>query len=121
MDLAAEVAHLNPDPALQEVLARLLEQTRQDAATIKAANLKIQALTLELAHHRRIRFGNKSEAFAPEQRELFQETWNSDLAAIEAEVEQQAQALASTPDRTKRPRAGRQPLPEHLPADRASP
>jgi transposase len=115
MDLAAELAHLNPDPALQEVLARLLEQTRQDAATIKAANLKIQALTLELAHHRRVRFGSKSEAFSPEQRELFQETWNTDLSAIEAEVEQQAQALASTPDRTKRPRAGRQPLPEHLP------
>jgi hypothetical protein len=94
MDIAAELARLNPDPAQRELLERLLEQTRRDAATIKAANLKIQALTLELAHHRRIRFGNKSEAFSPEQRELFQETWNTDLAAIEAEVEQQAQAQA---------------------------
>lgn len=111
MDLAAELARLNPDPAQRQWLERLLEQTRQDAATIKAANLKIQALTLELAHHRRIRFGNKSEAFSPEQRELFQETWNTDLSAIEAEVEQQAQAA----ERKPRPRAGRQPLPEHLP------
>jgi transposase len=113
MDIAAELARLNPDPAQRELLERLLEQTRRDAATIKAANLKIQALTLELAHHRRIRFGNKSEAFSPEQRELFQETWNTDLAAIEAEVEQQAQAQA--PQRKQRPRSGRQPLPEHLP------
>lgn len=111
MDSAAELARLNPETAQRELLECLLEQTRRDAATIKAANLKIQALTLELAHHRRIRFGNKSEAFSPEQRELFQETWNIDLSAIEAEVEQQAQA----PQRKQRARAGRQPLPEHLP------
>jgi transposase len=115
MDLHAELAQLNPDPALREWLDCLLDQTRQDAATIKAANLKIQALTLELAHHRRIRFGNKSEAFSPEQRDLFQETWNTDLGAIEAEVEQLAKTPAATADQPKRPRAGRQPLPEHLP------
>lgn len=94
-------------------MAGMLDQRQRDAATIKAANLKIQALTLELAHHRRIRFGNRSEAFSPEQRELFQETWDTDLGAIEAEVEQQSEALTSR--RPKRARAGRQPLPEHLP------
>ena len=83
MDLPAELAHLNPDPALQEWMSDMLDQRQRDAATIKAANLKIQALTLELAHHRRIRFGNKSEAFSPEQRELFQETWDTDLGAID--------------------------------------
>lgn len=118
MDLHAELARFNPEPALQEwltdTLGRLLEKTRQDAVTIKAAQIKIQALTLELAHHRRIRFGNRSEAFSPEQRELFQETWNTDLGAMEAELEQQAEALPPT-DRPKRTRAGRQPLPEHLP------
>lgn len=113
MDLPAELAHLNPDPALQEWMSDMLDQRQRDAATIKAANLKIQALTLELAHHRRIRFGNKSEAFSPEQRELFQETWDTDLGAIEAEVDAQSEAL--TANRPKRARAGRQPLPEHLP------
>jgi hypothetical protein len=48
-----------------------LTKRARDAATIHAANLKIQALTLELAHHWRLRFGNKSEAFSPEQRQLF--------------------------------------------------
>ncbi len=119
MDLHAELARFNADPALQEwmsgTLDRLLDQARRDAATIHAANLKIQALTLELAHHRRMRFGNKSEAFSPEQRQLFQETWNTDLSAIEAEVEQLGEALAPGADRAKRARAGRQPLPEHLP------
>ncbi|MCB0138243.1 MAG: transposase, partial [Caldilineaceae bacterium] len=67
-------------------MSDMLDQRQRDAATIKAANLKIQALTLELAHLRRLRFGNKSEAFSPEQRELFQETWDTDLGAIEAEV-----------------------------------
>jgi transposase len=118
MDLHAELASFNPDPALQEwmsgTLDQLLDKARQDAATIKAANLKIQALTLELAHHRRIRFGNKSEAFSPEQRELFQEAWNTDLAAIEAEVGQHTEALKPE-DRPQRQRAGRQTLPEHLP------
>jgi transposase len=118
MDLYAELERFNPDPALQEWLSgtldQLLDKARQDAATIKAANLKIQALTLELAHHRRLRFGNKSEAFSPEQRELFQETWNTDLAALEAEADQQAEVLEPK-DRPRRQRAGRQALPEHLP------
>ena len=118
MNLQAELARFNPEPALQTwvsgTIDQLLDKTRQDAATIKAANLKIQALTLELAHHRRMRFGNKSEAFSPEQRELFQETWDTDLAALEAETDQQTEALEPQ-DRPKRQRAGRQTLPEHLP------
>ena len=87
-----------------------LTKRARDAATIHAANLKIQALTLELAHHRRLRFGNKSEAFSPEQRQLFQETWDADRSAIEAEVEQLSKPQSSAADRPQRPRAGRQPL-----------
>src|SRR5687768_9715859 len=86
----------------------------RDAACLQAADLKIAALTLELAHHKRLRFANKSEAFSPEQRELFQECWNTDLAAMEAEVEQQAAAISSkhtsaahrTPARTSIRHAG---------------
>ncbi len=117
MDLHAELDRLSTTPELPEWIAgtvqKLLDQARQDATTIKAANLKIQALTLELAHHRRLRFGHKNEALSPEQRELFQETWNTDLAALEAETERQVEALAPK-DRPKRQRAGRQALPEHL-------
>ena len=116
MDFVTELARFNPDPALAEWLATTLQQADQIRQTLrlredelKHANLKIAALTLELAHHKRIRFANQSEAFSPEQRELFEETWNTDLGAIEAEVEQ------LSPARKPRERAGRQPLPDHLP------
>ena len=122
MDLRAELACKNLDPAVLKSVRALLEQVDRSAqiialkdGVIKTANLTIAALTLELAHHRRIRFANKSEAFSAEQRDLFEETWNTDLAAMEAEVEQQSAALAPNPPQRQRPRAGRQPLPAHLP------
>ncbi|KAB2837913.1 MAG: IS66 family transposase, partial [Burkholderiales bacterium] len=74
--------------------------------------LKIQALTLELAHHKRMRFGHKAERFSPEQRELFEESATADLAAIGAELE--ALAPKPTVPRAARPR-GRQTLPAELP------
>jgi len=134
MDLLAELAKKDLDPALLEQVRCLLERagnsvqiaTALAAAQaalvikdhlIKTGDTKIAALTLELAHHRRIRFANKSEAFSSQQHDLFQETWDTDLAAMEAELAQLSQALAATTDqpKPKRVRAGRQPLPEHLP------
>ena len=103
MDLAAELAQFKPEPALAEWVGKLLEKIQHDA-------LKIQALTFELAYYKRIRFANKSEAFSAEQRELFEESWTTDTSALEAEVEQ----LTPT-KRPRRERAGRQPLPGHLP------
>jgi len=127
MNVIAELHRANLDPQVVSMLSALLNQSQQDthqlqqlseraqrdAAYIKAADLKIAALTLELAHHRLLRFANKSEAFSPEQRDLFQETWNVDLAAIEAEVERVAERIAPKPNKP-RP-TGRQPLPSHLP------
>ena len=134
MDLLAELAKKDLDPMLLDhvrVLLKQAEHTSQltaslDAAIaalvvkehlIKTGDIKIAALTLELAHHRRIRFANKSEAFSALQRDLFQETWDTDLAAIEAELAQLGEVLGTNSDKPKpkRPRAGRQPLPEHLP------
>jgi transposase len=116
MDLSAELARFNPDPALRDWVAdtvgQLLDQAQKDARALKAAELKIQALVLELAYRRRMQFGNKSEQLSPEQHDLFQETAHTDLAAIEAEIEQHAVAISPQP---RRARAGRQPLPEHLP------
>jgi transposase len=115
--LAAGVSPLGT--SVEELLERLHQQateaTRLQAslaqreAALKHAETKIQALTLELAHLKRLRYGVKSEAMAPEQRDLFQETLETDLAAVQAEVEKTA-----TP-RAKRERAGRQVLPAHLP------
>ena len=118
MDLNDELARFTADPTLPkwvaEVADRLVKEAQKTArlnAELHTANIKIEALTLELAHHRRMRFGAKAEALSADQRDLFQETWESDLAELEAQVD--AQVEVGTP-KAKRPRAGRQPLPEHL-------
>jgi len=81
-------------------------------AELKRRELKIRQLTLELAHHKRLRFGVKSEALSPEQRDLFQETCSEDEAAIATELAAQ-QPPAPTPRRAKP--TGRKPLPAELP------
>jgi len=111
MDLVAELAQFKLEPAAAEWVGRLIEKTQKDALAIQQAELKNQALTFELAYYKRIRFANKSEQFSVEQRELFEESWNTDIAALEAEVK----PLNSAPKPAKRAGAGRQPLPDHLP------
>jgi transposase len=126
MDLLAELTQQDLPQALLDSVRLLLEQADKSAQiiahkdhVIKVADIKTAALALELAHHKRIRFANKSEAFTPTQNDLFEETWNTDLAAMEAEVEQQRLLLAAEAStstiKPKRLRAGRQPLPAHLP------
>ena len=144
MNLIAELQHSNLDPSVVSTLLARLKQSDQDAiefkqlseriqrgdqqikqfsdrierdaAYIKAANLKIAALTLELAQRKRIQFGSKSEAFTPEQRELFQETEVSDIAAMEGELEVVARDIGSTIRTSAKFRpTGRQALPTHLP------
>ena len=85
-------------------------------AALHAAELKIQALTLELAHHKRLRFGQKSEALATAgQRDLFDEDGLADRSAIEEELARLARQGKPATPRKPRIRAGRQPLPPHLP------
>ena len=97
---------------LQGQAQRLADENNRNLDAIRQKDLKIQALALELAHIRRMRYGKKSEEFSPEQRELFQETWDTDLAAVEAEVEQLGRAPAAKAPRRAHP--GRQALPDHL-------
>jgi len=109
-------------PPTPEDLARLYAELAEfraanarQAAALHTADLKIQALTLELAHPKRLRFGQSSEALtAAGQRDLFNETVLTDQAAIEAELEQLTRKTPKAP-RKPRVRAGRQPLPPHLP------
>ena len=135
MELHAELARLNATPELTEWVAgtvqKLIDQAQKDAAEsirlseqiarrdidLHAAQTKIQALVLELAHLRRMRFGARSEAFSGEERDLFQETLASDIAAAEAKLAREQEDKSATTPVTKpaRPRAGRQPLPDHLP------
>ena len=100
-----------PDWVQAQISALQFQLVARDAE-LKRRELKIQQLTLELAHHRRIRFGCTSEALTSEQRDLFAEASDEDGAAIVAELEQQ-QAPAAAPRQHKR--AGRNPLPPELP------
>jgi len=130
----AKLDQLNLKPAAKThvaaMLQALVEQAAQDAHTIadqqrllhtkeaslQAKEAKIAALTHELAYYKRIRFSTKSEAWAPLQRDVFEETWNTDISAIEADVELlQDDQPDDTVARPKRARAGRQPLPTHVP------
>jgi transposase len=100
---------------LHAELARSRQTIALHEAALRAAELKIQALVLELAHHKRLRFGQKSEALANAgQRDLFDETRAADQAAIEAELDRLVGKADPAP-RKPRVRAGRQPLPAHLP------
>lgn len=98
MNLLEELARTDVDPALVAQVRVLLAEK----------DFKITALTHELAYYKRVRFGKASEALVGEQRLLFDETVDMDLAAIDAELEGQA------PTKRQRKRAGRQPLPADL-------
>jgi transposase len=126
MELNAELERIIADAALAngaaQTLRKLLGHAQQNAAEqiakrdteLHAAQTKIQALTLELAHLRRMRFGVKSEALDAETRDLFQETLGADVAAAEAELARRQADAEESPKPPQVP-AGRQPLPAHLP------
>lgn len=137
MNSLAELDHLHLDPtAKAQVMALvqvLLDQAKHEAtvqlhaknaelqaksnelqakdAEIKRKDFKIEALTFELAQIKRLRYGVKSEALSPLQRDIFEDTLNTDLAAIEAELEQLTAAQSGTSvAKAQRPRAGRKML-----------
>jgi hypothetical protein len=115
MNLLAKLDQLDLNPVAKTEVAALiqtlLDQSERDAKAIQAKDLKIEALTHELAHIRRLRYGVKSETLSPVQRDVFEETWNTDLSAIEAEVEHlQDNEPCDTVAKPKRPRAGRKML-----------
>jgi transposase len=104
---------------VQALVIQATETTAQlqaNAAEIKRKDFKIEALTFELSRLRRIQFGVKNETLSPLQRDIFAETLATDIAAIGVELEQlTAVELCATVAKPKRPRADRQPLPDHLP------
>jgi transposase len=108
---AAETLRLNAALAARDAVL-----AKRDASLLHA-EAKINALTFELAQLRRIRFGAKSEALNAEQRDLFQETLEADIAACEAETEQVVPEIKTA---ARRERAGRQPLPESCCASKSA-
>ncbi|SFN27290.1 Transposase, partial [Nitrosomonas communis] len=98
------------------MIQTLLDQAQKE---IRAQALKIQALTLELAHLRRLRFGRSNESLtlfpSQSQLDLFEETVQADTAAVAAEIEQFGSLAKQGVNKPPRTRAGRQPLSDPLP------
>jgi transposase len=124
MDFTTELAAFDPSPELlawmEKRVGGLVEEARTRATEIHWRDVKIDKLTLELAYLRRMKFGVKSEALITGNRDLFDETLAADLAACEARLAEEREAAEMgphqpPPEKPKRERAGRQPLPEHLP------
>lgn len=103
MSLPANLDQLSAD----ELRCLLIEQDRE----LVWRKAKIEKLTHELALHKRWRFGVKTERWPVEQAELFEETVDADLAAMEAELEQLSPAKQD--DEKRQPK--RKPLPAELP------
>ena len=114
MNFNADIAESTLAKSVREHLLLSANQATQAAdklarleQKLKHAELKIQALTLALAHHKRLRFGVKSESLPAAQRELFAEDWQGDNGELELAVES-----VNSPSRAPRSNAGRQPLPD---------
>jgi transposase len=106
MNLLDELARTDIDAAM---LAKVRALVEQQQAQVAEKVFKITAPTHELAYLKRIRYGKASEVLSGEQRSLFEEAVEMDLAAIEGELESQASSKPA------RKRAGRQALPQKLP------
>ena len=97
----------NLDQLSAEQLRQLLIEKERELVWRQT---KIDQLTHELALHKRWRFGAKTEHWPVEQRQLFEDSLDADLAAMETEL-----AQLSTPPAKPKGQAKRLPLPVHLP------
>jgi hypothetical protein len=80
-----ELDHLNLTPEAETEVSNLIQSLLTQAQNgLKLLEGKNQALTLELAHLRRIRHGAKSEALSQPQLSLFGEDWRSGNRATAA-------------------------------------
>jgi transposase len=102
---AAGLGHIG-----QKVLAHLAK----DRHEIEWRDAKIEKLTFEMAQLRRVKFGKKSEQLDTEQKALFDEAVDADLAALEAQLAEllaaKRKGAEAAPERPKRAA-----LPPHLP------
>ena len=92
---------------LREMAARLITQLRHQGALL-------EKLTHENALLKRMKFAAQSERFNPEQKSLFEDEIEADLAAVATEIDalQQEPAAANLQEK-KQPK--RLALPAHLP------
>jgi transposase len=119
--MSINLAHLDPDKLdeldveqLRELAQALLDRRGRDAEEIAWRDTKISKLTFELAQLRRLKFDRTSERMSAEQRLLFDEAVDADIAAIDEQLAELKAVLAPKTDEPKQtPR--RAALPAALP------
>ena len=127
MEALSLLEKLEIDPAIKAALVvgiqTDIERTQsQHKARALALETRIQhdhfiieKLKLELAHLRRIQFGRKSESLKGEPQDIFNEAVAEDLGNLSEEMEALTSEAGESKQRKVRDRAGRPPLPPHLP------
>jgi hypothetical protein len=118
MDFTAQKAQCNATPDLPKWVSELIVSAEKLAVQARELAFENEKFKHELAYLRRMRYGAKTEALSAVNLDLFEEHFTSDAAAIAADMEKrQAQLDADNAAKPKLPRqrAGRQPLPPHLP------
>ena len=91
---------------------QLRQRLRSAQQTIAFKQAVIDKITHENAILKRLKFAAKSEAFNADQKSLLDETLDTDLAAVAAEIEQLQPQPKTGGDKQQ---AKRQALPAHLP------
>jgi transposase len=104
--------HLNPEQ-LRALAAQLLSQVDTMGQKIHRDQTVIETLTHEIAQLKRLKFARRSEQLNPQQASLLGDLIDTDIAAIEAEL--QALQTPSVPTETKQ-KPKRTALPPEFPA-----
>jgi len=99
---------------LGHIGAKVLAHLAHDRHEIEWRDAKIEKLTFEMAQLKRVKFGKKSEQLDAEQKALFDEAVDADLAALEAQLAEllKAKRKGAEPSGERPKRAA---LPPHLP------
>jgi transposase len=109
---AAELASLQA-AGLGELGARLLKQLTHAQHEISWRDARIEKLTFEMAQLKRVKFGAKSEQLDAQQKALFDEAVDADIAALEEQLQDLIAGSAKPGEPRVPPR--RAALPESLP------
>ena len=119
---AAQLSAIDDADVLRALLSESLNAVAardrliaQRDETIRHRDIRIEALTYEVARLRRLQFAARSERMDPAQCTLFDETMVADIAAVEAELEALRAPAAEAPTPPPRSVPKRQPLPPELP------
>lgn len=110
---AAQLQNLS-EREVRALALQMIERIERDAQAITWRDAKIDKLTFEMAQLKRLKFGVKSERLDADQKNLFDETVDADMAALEAELAD-LKGATTAPDTKAASTPKRTALPEHLP------